>query len=838
MGGFGAACNPLIFAAQSTIHTMKISYNWLRDYLDFDFTPEQLAEILTSTGLEVEGWETYESIKGGLKGIVVGEVIEHTKLDQPGKTISLNQVNVGREQPLQIICGASNVDKGQKVWVAVPGTSLYPNNAEEPFVIGERKTYGHLSQGMICAEDELNLGTSHAGIMVLPSEMQVGITATDHYAITNDTIIEIGLTPNRADATNHLGVALDIAAWMRVHQGKSAEIKRPTLPDLTIGNVSNGINVEVQNLAACPRFCGVVITDLQVKESPEWLKQRLLSVGQRPINNVVDITNFVRIEMGQPLHAYDLNAVSQAKVVVRNLPKATKFKTLDGNEVELLDTDLMVCNGNQEPMCMAGVFGGADSGVHDATTAIFLEAAHFDAKTIRRSMVYHGLRTDAAWTFEKGADPNAPMRALARAVQLLQDIAFGKCAPTAIDTTPNPAPRGEVAVQYSRINRLIGMEFTPQQVHTIMDALEIEMTNKTDIGFTALIPTNKPEVTREADVIEEILRIHGLNNVPEPSQMRTSMEIIPKPDASAAYTRAANFLAANGYLECMSLSLSNPNYYTEVLGLQPDTLVTVHNTANQGLDTMRADMLSSALENVRRNVNRQRPDLRLFEFGKVYSRNEDKIIEAQKLSIIATGAFGPETWHAVAKKEADYYTVRGIADQVLAQFAISGFQMTDLGDAHQVFAYGIKYHRGEQIIAEIGQVRKQVLKHFDLKEAVFFADIHWSNVMKAQKGQRPQFTPLSRFPAVRRDLAFVVDESVNFGAIEQSAKKAGGAQLKEVNLFDVYRNTEQLGSDKKSYAVSFLFESDEATLQEKEIEALLTAIRKQVEQKVGAVVRG
>jgi phenylalanyl-tRNA synthetase beta chain len=815
---------------------MKISYNWLREYLDFDFTPEQLSEILTSTGLEVEGWETYESIKGGLQGIVVGHVLEHTKLDQPGKTISLNTVDVGTKTHLQVICGASNVAQGQKVWVAVPGTSLYPNGATEAFVIGERKTYGHLSQGMICAEDELNLGTSHAGIMVLDPELPVGMRAAEMYNVTHDTVIEIGLTPNRADATNHLGVALDIAAHLRVHHDKNVQLRAPK--GLKLDSTQAGpITVEVQNLAACPRFCGVVVTDLKVQESPEWLKQRLMAVGQRPINNVVDVTNYVRIELGQPLHAYDINAIGGSKVVAKNLEKATKFKALDGVVHELLDTDLMICDGNHAPMCMAGVFGGADSGVTNATTSIFLEAAHFDAKTVRRSMVHHGLRTDAAWTFEKGCDPNAPMRALERAAQLLSDIAFGKFPFAAIDQYPAPVARVQVGVQFSRINRLIGTEIAPAEVFKIMDALEIETTDRTATGFVVHIPTNKPEVTREADVIEEILRIYGLNNVPEPAQLRMSMEITPKPDAAAAYTKAANFLASNGYLECMSLSLSNPTYYTEVLDLEPATLVSVHNTANQGLDTLRADMLGSALDNTRRNVNRQRPDLRLFEFGKTYARAEEKITETHKLSIVATGAAAPESWHPGAKNDADFYTVRGTTDRVLSLFGVQGFQITDLGDAHKVFSYGIRYHRGEQIIAEIGMVRSKVLKHFDIKQAVYYADINWGNILKVFKSQKIAFSPLSRFPAVRRDLAFVLDESVGFAAIEQSARKAGGAQLKEVNLFDVYRNADQLGADKKSYAVSFVFESDEQTMQEKEIEALLASIQKQVETKCGAVVR-
>jgi phenylalanyl-tRNA synthetase beta chain len=815
---------------------MKISYNWLREYLDFEMATEQLSEVLTSTGLEVEGYETFETIKGGLKGIVCGQVIDHAKLDQPGKTISLNIVNIGANEPLQIICGAANVAEGQKVWVAIPGTSLYPNNAETAFEIGERKTYGHLSQGMICAEDELNLGTSHAGIMVLPADMAVGTTAASHYQIQSDIVYEIGLTPNRADATNHLGVALDIAAWMSVHQGKKVEIKRPMGAKWPESGKSP-IVVEIQNAEACPRFCGVVITGLKVQESPTWLKQRLQAIGQKPINNVVDITNFVRAEMGQPLHAYDLKAIGQERVVVKNLPKATPFTALDGTEYKLTEHDLMICDGNSVPMCIGGVFGGANSGVTDTTTAIFLEAAHFSAKTIRRSMVHHNLRTDAAWTFEKGADANACMLALARAARLLHDIAFGKLDFPATDHYPVPVARAEVPVSYAHINRLIGMQMPSASVLSILAALQIEVRNANEQGFTALIPTNKPDVTREADVIEEILRIFGLNQVPEPAQMRTSMEITPKPDAAAAITKASNFLAANGFMECMSLSLSNPQYYTEKLGVAPEALVSVHNTANQGLDTLRADMLASALENFRRNINRQRPDLRIFEFGKVYGRVDDKFTETPKLSIAVTGAMAPESWQATAKTQVDYYTLKAATDRLLAQFGANNFQMTDIGDNHPVFAFGIKYHRGEQVIAEMGQIRSTVLKYFDVKQSVWFADINWASVLKIFKGHQVQFVPLSRFPSVRRDLAFVVDAAVGFTAIEQSARKAAGAQLKEVNLFDIYRNDEQLGVDKKSYAVSFIFESDEKTMDDKEIEALLGAIRKNVEAKVGGVVR-
>jgi phenylalanyl-tRNA synthetase beta chain len=815
---------------------MKISYNWLKEYLDIDYTPEQLGEVLTSTGLEVEGLETYESIRGGLKGIVVGHVTAHTKLDQPGKTISLNTVDIGTELPLQVICGASNIDLGQKVWVAIPGTSLYPNNAVEAFVIGERKTYGHLSQGMICAEDELNLGTSHAGIMVLPSNMLVGTPATEFYSVTSDTIIEIGLTPNRADATNHQGVALDILAHLRTSESKTQQLRLPNSSKLE-SKSSCPIEVVIENTSDCPRFCGVVISGLKVKESPNWIKNKLLALGQRPINYVVDITNLVRIEMGQPMHAYDLKAVSGGQVHVKNLPAGTKFKALDGVNYDLLATDLMVCNGKSEAMCMAGVFGGADSGMSDQTTDIFLESAHFNAKTIRKTMVHHNLRTDAAWTFEKGADPNACMRALERAVFLMQAIDSTITISAPIDHYPDPVVPHKIPVSYSRINRLIGTEIAPEKVQQILRALEIELTDLSETGFVAHIPTNKPEVTREADVIEEVLRIFGLNNVPEPAQMRISMEIMPKPDAASAYTKGANYLAANGFLECMSLSLSNPNYYQEVLGIKPEQLITVHNTANQGLDTLRADLLGSALENVRRNANRQRPDLRLFEFGKVYSRAEDKMKEAAKWSILATGAASPESWHQNAQKQADFYTVRGITDRFLAQFGVQGYQVTDLGDQHKVFAYGIKYHRGEQIIAEIGQVRSSVLKYFDVKQPVWYAEVDWAAVLKAYKIAQIKFKSLSKYPSVRRDLAFVLDNEVGFASVEQSARKAAGAQLKDVNLFDVYRNAEQIGPEKKSYAMSFVFESEDKTLEEKEIEALLAAIVKQVQAKLGGELR-
>ncbi|MBK6994791.1 MAG: phenylalanine--tRNA ligase subunit beta [Lewinellaceae bacterium] len=532
---------------------MKVSLNWLREFLDIHKTPSEIAEILTSLGLEVEGWDTVKPSPVDLDKVLTGKVLTCERIPDTDH-LSATTVDVGDGVVRSVVCGAPNVAAGQIVFLAVPGANVFSKDGEL-FTIGERKVKGVPSQGMICAEDELGIGHDHAGIIVLPSDTPLGRSAADHFQKESDTVIEVGLTPNRADATNHLGVAQDLAAYLRVHENEATEVRLPKGSSLSISNSPYAVSVE--NVEACPRYAGIVLKNLKIQESPEWLKNRLLAVGQRPINNVVDVTNFVRIELGQPLHAFDLEQIKGNKILVKTLPEGTKFKTLDEVERKLFAEDLMICDGESNPMCIGGVFGGFTSGVSNKTTSIFLESAFFNPKWIRRSMLRHGLRTDAAWSFEKGVDPNGCVRAVERAVALMLELAGGEIASGLVDHYPNPVLPARIACEFARINALIGENLSKERIKKILAALEIGVENETPVGFTAIVPTNKPDVTREADIVEEILRVHGLDAVPVPTQIRSSIEIQAKPNPDAVRNLAADFLAANGFNECMSLALSN-----------------------------------------------------------------------------------------------------------------------------------------------------------------------------------------------------------------------------------------------------------------------------------------
>ena len=589
--------------------------NWLRDFLDIHKSPSEIAEILTSLGLEVEGWDIVKPSPVDLDKVLTGKVLTCERIPDTDH-LSATTVDVGDGIVRSVVCGAPNVAAGQIVFLAVPGANVFSKDGEL-FTIGERKVKGVPSQGMICAEDELGLGQDHAGIIVLPANTNLGQSAADYFQKASDTVIEVGLTPNRADATNHLGVARDLAAYLRVHEKEAIAIRLPKGSTPLNGNIPYAVTIE--NKEACPRYAGIVIKGLKVQESPDWLKNRLLAVGQRPINNVVDVTNYVRIELGQPLHAFDLGKIKGDKILVKTLPEGTPFKTLDEVERKLYTEDLMICDGESTPMCMGGVFGGFTSGVSDATTAIFLESAFFNPKWIRRSMLKHGLRTDAAWSFEKGVDPNGCVRALERAVALILELAGGAIGSSLVDHYPGPVLPARVVCSFAGINRLIGENLSEARIMKILAALEIKVENETETGFVAVVPTNKPDVTREADIVEEILRVHGLDAVPIPTQIRSSMEIQAKPNPDAVRNLAADFLAANGFNECMSLALSNSAYYlgdNPALPLEKEALVFIHNSANQGLDCLRPSMLFSGLEAIQRNQNRQHSDLRLFEFGK------------------------------------------------------------------------------------------------------------------------------------------------------------------------------------------------------------------------------
>jgi len=821
---------------------MKVSLNWIRVLLDLHKTPPEIADILTALGLEVEGLETVKPSLVDLDKVRSGLVLSCERIPETDH-LSATTVDVGDGVIRSIVCGAPNVAAGQKVFVALPGANVFSKDGEL-FTIGERKVKGIPSQGMICAVDELGVGSDHSGILVLPPDTALGISAADWYEQAPDTIIEIGLTPNRADATNHAGVARDLAAYLRVQEGAIAPLHLPDVSTFPAPKTQVPITVEVLDAVACPRYTGVSITGIQVAESPEWLKNRLLALGQRPINNVVDVTNFVRMELGQPLHAFDIAAIGGHKIQVNTLPEGTIFKALDDTERKLFAEDLMICDGNAQPMCIGGVFGGADSGVKDGTTQVFLESAWFNAKSIRRSMLRHNLRTDAAWSFEKGVDPNGCLYALKRAALLICELTGGEIASEIVDFYPQPVAPARVPVRYQRINQLIGVDLGTDKIKQILTALEIGIEADTADGLTAVVPTNKPDVTREADVVEEVLRVFGLDNVPVPAQFRTSMEVSQRPTPDALRNIAADFLAANGFNECMSLSLSNSaNHLGEqaLFPVEQDQLVFVHNTANQGLDCMRPTMLFSALDTILRNQNRQNADLRLFELGKTYLRKPNseegkaRFSEVARMSICMSGAYQGESWQPSSKSKVDFYSLKALVQNLLARFGVGGYQETVLQEAP--YQYALKYHRGPQELVTFGAVLPSILKKMDIKNPVFFADFNIDNLFKAVGSNKIQFTELNKYPTVRRDLALVLDQAVSFGDIKQLAGKTAKKMLKDINLFDVFEDESKLGVGKKSYAVSFTFEDPEKTLQDKDIDHLMQQLQQAFETKLNAGIR-
>lgn len=815
---------------------MKVSLNWLKQYIDLSgLSPEEIGDILTSTGLEVEGIEAVESVPGGLNGIVIGEVVEceqHPNADR----LSLTKVNVGADELLSIVCGAPNVAKGQKVLVATIGAELHPTEGD-PFTIKKGKIRGEVSEGMICAEDEIGLGASHDGILVLPAEVTVGQTARDYFQLETDYVYEIGLTPNRSDATNHLGVARDLAAALRVGHGRDVEVKIPDVSAFKVNNTNHPVAVEVKNAEACPRFAGVSFTGFKVAESPDWLKARLRAVGVRPINNIVDVTNFVLHELGQPLHAYELKQIADEKIIVDTLPEGTPFVTLDEVERKLTATDLMICDGRRKPLCIGGVFGGLGSGVKDDTTAIFLESAHFSAQWIRRGSMHHNLRTDAAKVFEKGSDPNMPDYALRRAILLMQELAGGEVSSEVVDIYPRPVAPTRIRLRYARINAVIGVAIEPAKVHDILQAMGMGISEADEDGFTAAVPTNKADVTREIDLIEEILRIYGFNNVPIPSRITTSMALAPDPDPSAVRNAVADQLAARGFHEMMALSLSESRYYRKHEELvRPEELVYINNTSNVHLDIMRPHMVFSVLEAVLHNQNRQEADLRLFEFGRTYRREGEQIEEINHLTLCLTGSHHPESWLSKDMPALSFHSLKSYVNGVLKGLGIDGYQETAF-QREDAWLYGLRYHRGPKRLVNFGRVNGAILKEMDIKGEVFYADFHWDHVLSALPRNRRAFEELNKYPSVRRDLALVVENSVKFGDIAAIAAKTGKKLLRDINLFDVYTNEDQLGADRKSYAVSFIFEDKEKTLKDKDVDQIMEQLITQYETKLGAQIR-
>jgi len=811
---------------------MKISLNWLNKYLKIDLPPEEISEILTMIGLEVEGMEEVESVKGGLKGIVVGEVTECGKHPNADK-LSLTRVDLGNEEPVQIVCGAPNVAQGQKVLVATVGTTLYSPEGEE-WQIKKGKIRGAVSEGMICAEDELGLGTDHEGIMVLPEDAPVGIPAREYMNIETDIVYEIGLTPNRSDATSHIGVAKDLAAYLKINHDYDGDVKWPDVSDFEVDSPTHNVKVSVENHEACPRYSGVVITDIEIKESPDWLKNYLKAVDVRPISNIVDITNFILHELSQPLHAFDLEEIEGNEIIVKTLPEGSIFKSLDEVDRKLSEQDLMICDGNSNAMCIGGVFGGINSGVKDNTTSIFLEAAHFDAGWIRRSSTRHNLRTDAAKVFEKGSDPSRTVYALKRAALLIKELAGGTITSDIVDIYPKEIERKEVLVRYDRVIGLIGTDISKDEIHQILRAMDMEIEPVTDDSIKVAVPTDKSDVTREVDVIEEILRIYGFNKVPLDEQLTTKISYeVAKPD-HVVRDKLSELLTHQGFNEIMGMSLIESRIYDQLEIIDPEKYVYVNNTSNIHLDIMRPEMMVSGLLSVVHNHYRQNIKLKLYEFGKGFTKGEEGYVEDEFLTIFLSGARNEESWMHDSKTQVGLYDIKRVIAHVFAKLNVVSHQTSELEDGR--FEYGVKYHRGTRTLCSFGKVHHKIAKAMDLKTDVFYAEINMAEIFNL-KSKTIEVDEISKYPSMRRDLAMVLDKKVKFEEIRKLAYGVDKKHVKEINLFDVYENEEHLGEGKKSYAVSFTFSDDTKTLKDKEVEKIIKKIIHVLEQNVKAEIR-
>lgn len=806
---------------------MKISYNWLKTLINTDLTPQQLDEHLTSSGLEVESIETFESIKGGLKGIVVGEVVEKEKHPDADK-LSLTKVNVGGPELLSIVCGAPNVAAGQKVLVATIGTKLYPTSGE-PFDIKKSKIRGAVSEGMICAEDEIGLGTSHDGIMILPGNAVVGTPAAEFFQLEGDHVLEIGLTPNRADAASHYGVARDLAAILNCrHNSNTFKAELHNIHELPPASNINTVEVTIENTEACKRYSGLVISGITVKPSPDWLKNYLLAIGLRPINNIVDITNFVLHDLGQPLHAFDLDKIKGNKIIVKTGLENRKFKTLDGTERNLFANDLMICN-ESEPMCIAGVFGGLDSGVSDTTTSIFLEAAYFNPAYIRKTSKQHGLKTDSSFRFERGTDPEMTITALKRAAALIFECAGGTLSMDIVDIYPEKLEPFKVTFSYSNCQSLIGKEIDRATIKHIILSLGISIEREGNDGLLLSVPQYKTDVTREADVIEEVMRIYGYNNVEESSQIKFTANFADREKATAAENTTANLLAGYGFNEMMGLSLTRESYYPE-----GTPLVKVLNPLSADLNVMRNSMLFGGLETLAYNINRKQADLKLFEFGKTYQTTdgEFKYAEAKHLSLFVTGKKYPENPYGQNNK-VDFAFMKGCIESILNKLSIS-FKVNELTDIN--FTYGLSFAQKNKHLVSFGLVDKSICKKMDVNAEVFYADFNWDNVLSLVGKTKLEFTEIPKFPAVRRDLALLLDKKVTYKELEELAFTTERKILKAVNLFDIYEG-DKLEKGKKSYALSFTLQDEEATLNDKQIDNVMQKLIKTYTEKLGASLR-
>ncbi len=816
---------------------MKISYNWLREYLDFDAGTDELSAILTSLGLEVEGVEEWVSVRGGMKGVVVGRVLtcgRHPDADR----LSVTTVDVGGTEPLQIVCGAPNVAAGQLVPVAVTGAMVFHGN--EQFEIKRSKIRGQLSEGMICAEDELGIGNDHEGIIVLDGSATVGSPAAEYFGVASDTIFEIGLTPNRIDCSSHFGVARDLAAFFNLQ--KPVRAKLPEITGFRKDREDGAISVTVEAADACIRYSGLTVRGITVGPSPSWLQNRLRSIGLNPINNVVDITNFVLHETGQPLHAFDASAITGNRVIVRKLPERTKFVTLDGVERELSSADLMICNEN-EGMCIAGVFGGQKSGVTSATTDLFLESATFSPVSVRRTSRRHDLHTDASYRFERGTDPGMTIYALMRAALLVQELAGGEIAGDIADIYPSPVHRAVVRYSLNRMTRLIGKSIPVETVKTILYSLDIHITDETSDILTLEIPPYRVDVTREADVTEEVLRIYGYDNIGISSEMHSMLSHTNKPDREKVAANMAELLSGNGFAEIMCNSLTPAAWFETTGDFDTSAMVKLANPLSSDLNVLRMSLLPGMLSTVSWNINRQNSDLRLYELGNIYSRKPgkgtmeitDNFNERQVLAMALTGNIHGKRWNA-AESPAGFFHIKSYTELVLSRFGITGRENFAVEDNSGWFTEGLKYTVGGLETASFGRVSKKYLAMFDIRQDVWYAEILWENIIRTIKGRQIRFSELPKYPWVRRDLALLLDKSISFSQIRDLAFKTERNILQEVDLFDVYES-DAIGRDKKSYAVSFILHDERQTLTEKSIEKVMSALIKAFEREFSATLR-
>tara|TARA_B110000027_G_scaffold20315_1_gene21425 strand:+ start:9663 stop:12089 length:2427 start_codon:yes stop_codon:yes gene_type:complete len=808
---------------------MKISYNWLKQFIKIDWSAEKTSELLTDLGLEVEGIDVFQSIKGALKGIVVGHVLtceQHPNADR----LKITTIDVGEKLPLNIVCGAPNVAKGQKVAVAKIGTTLY-NNEGEVWTIKKGKIRGEESHGMLCAEDEIGLGKSHDGIMILEAALEIGTALADHYNFEDDLVYEIGLTPNRSDAMSHYGVARDLMAGLSQH-GINTKLISPSVSGFHIDNRGLKIDINVDDKIKAPRYCGLTISNIVVKDSPQWLQNRLKSIGLSPINNIVDSTNYVLHDLGQPLHAFDADKITGKKINIKTVKSGTKFITLDGVERSLHEEDLMICD-QDKPLCIAGVFGGENSGVTQSTSSIFLESAYFNPISIRKTAKRHALNTDASFRFERGIDPNITKYALKRAALLITEIAGGKITSDLIDEYPNKIEDSQVFLSFDKTYKLIGQEIPKETIKSILSALEIKVNNITETGLGLTIPAYRNDVQREVDVIEEILRVYGYNNIGITNKLNASISNTSKFENHKIENIVANQLVGQGFYEIMTNSLTTDKYNSISEQLDPDNNVKILNPLSTDLSIMRQSLIFSGLETLAFNINRQQSDLKLFEFGKTYHDFDDQKEEFNHLSILITGNKTEKRWNS-KKTEVGYFYLKGLVTGIFDRLGIKKFKSLPL--SNDIFSEGQQLSVGKHSLVEFGSLKTNALNNFGISQNVFCANFNWNNLLKVINQNTIKFKDISKYPEVKRDLSLLIDEDITFEKLYKLAKQSENNYLKDINLFDVYRG-DKLENGKKSYSISFTLQDNKQTLKDSQIDKIMSKIQKRFESELGAELR-